>query len=101
MLKSAPIDVATEVFTRLNIGGKTLTLFEIMVAKTYDHNLDFDLSKKYEQLLEELGEDYSTISSSTILQVISAILEKDCTRKQILKLEKDALLKYGMHQQSR
>ena len=88
VLKNAPIDVATEVFTRLNIGGKTLTLFEIMVAKTYDHNLDFDLSKKYEQLLEELGEDYSTISSSTILQVISAILEKDCTRKQILKLEK-------------
>ncbi|MBN85008.1 MAG: hypothetical protein CMD56_04710, partial [Gammaproteobacteria bacterium] len=40
-LKDAPIDVATEVFTRLNEGGKALTLFEIMVAKTY-HVFPFD-----------------------------------------------------------
>src|SRR6056297_872581 len=35
-LQGAPISVATEVFTRVNIGGETLSLFEIMVAKTYD-----------------------------------------------------------------
>ncbi|MGG2028725.1 DUF262 domain-containing protein [Gottfriedia sp. S16(2024)] len=88
ILKNAPIDVATEVFTRLNVGGKTLSLFEIMVAKTYDQSLNFDLSEKYDQLIDELGEDYATISSSTILQVMSSILKKDCTRKQILKLDK-------------
>jgi hypothetical protein len=32
-IKEYPIDIATEVFTRINTGGKTLTLFEIMVAK--------------------------------------------------------------------
>ena len=31
--KEAPIEIATEVFTRINTGGKSLTLFEIMVAK--------------------------------------------------------------------
>lgn len=35
-LKEATLDVATEVFTRINVGGKPLTLFEIMVAKTFD-----------------------------------------------------------------
>ena len=35
LLKNASISVATEVFTRLNVGGKALSLFEIMVAKTY------------------------------------------------------------------
>ena len=30
------IDSAIEVFTRINTGGSVLTLFEIMVAKTYD-----------------------------------------------------------------
>ncbi len=99
-LKNAPIDVATEVFTRLNVGGKALTLFEIMVAKTYhifpankdDKNskdITFDLSEKYEKLSAELSAShYDTIPSSTILQVVSILLEKDCTRKTILKLDK-------------
>lgn len=99
-LKNAPIDVATEVFTRLNVGGKALTLFEIMVAKTYhifpaDKNVEnsqditFDLAERYEELSAELSAShYDTIPSSTILQVVSILLEKDCTRKTILKLDK-------------
>lgn len=88
VLKNAPLEVATEVFTRLNVGGKTLTLFEIMVAKTYDQEKKFDLAEKFDLLMDDIGEDYKTISSSTILQTISLILKKDCTRKQILKLDK-------------
>ncbi len=99
-LKDAPIDIATEVFTRLNVGGKALTLFEIMVAKTYhifpenknNNELNtkvFDLSEKYENLLNELRPShYDDIPSATVLQVISILLAKDCTRKQILKLDK-------------
>ena len=88
-LKNATIDIATEVFTRLNVGGKALTLFEIMVAKTYDSDRKFDLSEKYDELKEELSSShYDTIPSATVLQVISILLEKDCTRKQILRLEK-------------
>lgn len=88
ILRNAPIDVATEVFTRLNVGGKTLTLFEIMVAKTYDQVSSFDLSEKYDELLDELGDNYRTIPASTVLQAISCVLKKDCTRKQILKLDR-------------
>lgn len=88
ILKNAPIEVATEVFTRLNVGGKTLTVFEIMVAKTYDQTKDFDLAIKYEALKEELGDDYKTLPSSTLLQLISAIIANDCSRKAILTLEK-------------
>lgn len=99
-LKNAAIDVATEVFTRLNVGGKSLTLFEIMVAKTYhvfpadedDQNSEestFDLDEKYEELKTELAmSQYNTIPSATVLQVVSILLEKDCTRKQILALDK-------------
>ncbi|WP_209332829.1 DUF262 domain-containing protein [Lunatimonas salinarum] len=92
-LKNAPIDVATEVFTRLNVGGKALTLFEIMVAKTYDSNKKFDLAEKYDELTEELAtSQYDTIPSATVLQVIAILLEKDCTRKQILKLDKEKFI---------
>lgn len=102
-LKNAQIDVATEVFTRLNVGGKSLSLFEIMVAKTYhvfesktensDADQIFDLSVKYEELSTELSAShYDTIPSATILQVVSILLEKDCTRKTILKLDKMAFI---------
>lgn len=35
-LMGAKIDIATEVFTRINTSGKSLSVFDIMVAKTYD-----------------------------------------------------------------
>lgn len=88
-LKEASIDVATEVFTRLNEGGKQLTLFEIMVAKTYDITKNFDLAEKYEELTKRLDSvQYSGIPSATVLQVVAMFLEKDVKRKTILKLDK-------------
>ena len=88
-LREATIDIATEVFTRLNIGGKELTLFEIMVAKTFDTNKCFDLSEKYDQLIKRLKDvDYETVSPQVVLQVVSMLLVKNVTRKEILKLNK-------------
>ena len=92
-LKDAEIDVATEVFTRLNVGGKDLSLFEIMVAKTYDHEKAFDLYEKFQELKQELQPSkYDTISSATILQLVSILIKKECTRKVILKLSKEEFI---------
>ncbi|MFE3897597.1 MULTISPECIES: DUF262 domain-containing protein [unclassified Priestia] len=93
LLRGASIDVATEVFTRLNVGGKSLSVFEIMVAKTYDDGQNFDLAEKYEKLitrLEQVG--YETIPDSTVLQTIAVILVRECARKNILKLDKQKFI---------
>lgn len=93
-VQNIPIDVATEIFTRINVGGKPLTVFEIMVAKTYDEKDGFDLSEKYSDLIERLDPiGFETISNQTILQLIALILKKDCKRQTILKLEKDEFIK--------
>ncbi|WP_316568847.1 DUF262 domain-containing protein [Neobacillus sp. YIM B06451] len=93
LLRGASIDVATEVFTRLNVGGKSLTVFEIMVAKTYDADQDFDLAEKFEALIERLEfVGYETISDSTVLQTISILLVGECARKNILKLDKQSFI---------
>lgn len=85
----APIDIATEVFTRINVGGKTLSLFEIMIAKTYDPARNFDLAEKFKEHIDDLRpHDYETLSDATILQTVAVILTKECTRKAILKLDK-------------
>lgn len=95
VLRKEDIDSAIEVFTRINTGGQTLTLFEIMSAKTYDEEQDFDMEDRFQGLLKELEErKYDTISSSVILSVLSLILSKnkECKRKVILQLDKQAII---------
>jgi hypothetical protein len=98
-LNDAGIEVATEVFTRLNVGGKELTLFEIMVAKTFRAPRQlpngrtqpgFDLAESFNRLLLDLiPVKYETISSATVLQIMSVIYQGGCTRKLILSIPKD------------
>ena len=92
-IKEAPIDIATEIFTRINVGGKPLSLFEIMVAKTYNYDKNFDLAEKYDDLIDRLRSvNYETVSDATILQAVAMIMVKECKRKTILTLEKKAFI---------
>lgn len=93
-IRDAPIDIATEIFTRINVGGKSLSVFEIMVAKTYDHELNFDLSEKYQALIDNLKPyDYETLSDATVLQTVSTIISGECKRQAILNLDKTRFIK--------
>ena len=95
VLRKEDIDSAIEVFTRINTGGQTLTLFEIMSAKTYDEDQGFDMQSKFQKLLKELeSTKYDTISPSIILNVLSLILSrnKECKRKVVLQLEKQSII---------
>jgi hypothetical protein len=95
VLKKEDIEAAIEVFTRINTGGQTLTLFEIMSAKTYDEEKNFDMEKEFQALLEKLEDcKYNTISSSIILFLLALILtkNKECKRKVILQLDKEEII---------
>ena len=92
-VRDANIDVATDIFTRLNVGGRALSLFEIMVAKTYDTRRNFDLAQRFSVLKEELsGSNYETIPAATVLQTLSILYKKDCSRKEILKIPKNEFI---------
>lgn len=95
LLRKDDIDSAIEVFTRINTGGQTLTLFEIMSAKTYDETQAFDMQRKWEELEKELKEvGFDGISSTNVLSLLSLILSqtKECKRKTILKLNKQDII---------
>jgi hypothetical protein len=94
-LRKNDIESAIEVFTRINTGGKVLTLFEIMSAKTYDEAANFDMQARWEQFQKRLNDSkYENISPSVILQILSLIISesKECKRKTILGLEKADIL---------
>ena len=58
LTEDVTIDVATDIFERVNVQGEPLGLFEIMVARTYDENFNdgegFDLSKRYKDFADKL-----------------------------------------------
>ena len=95
VLRNDDIDSAIEVFTRINTGGQTLTLFEIMAAKTYDEEKDFDMQKSFSHFIKELSNvQFDTISSSVLLFTTSFILSKnqECKRKIVLGLNKNDII---------
>jgi hypothetical protein len=95
VLRKEDIDSAIEVFTRINTGGQTLTLFEIMSAKTYDELQKFDMQVKWDDFITELKEiKYEGVSSSVVLSLLALLLSrtKECKRKTILSLDKQSII---------
>lgn len=92
-VRDAEIDVATDIFTRINEGGKALTPFEIMVAKTYDDRRKFDLAEKYAHLNARLDTVGYAVGDMTPLQLIALLVKGDCRRQAILKLDKSTVIK--------
>lgn len=99
-IKDYPIDIACDVFSRINTGGKPLTLFEIMVAMTYDEAKGFDLALKYAELLNGSDEDddslakakFDTIPEATVLQAVAAITVESIRAKDILKIRREKFI---------
>lgn len=104
-IENQPIEKIAEIFTRINTGGKVLTLFEIMNAKVYSEDIldsndkvvsrGFDLEEKFEELIESLKySGYETIgeNKSIVLQLLSLNMLKNSKREAILTITKDEFI---------
>lgn len=104
-IENQPIDKISDIFTRINTGGKVLTLFEIMNAKVYSEDIcdaegqliekGFDLEEKFDELIDALKySGYETIgeNKTIVLQLISLILTKNAKREVILSLDKNSFI---------
>jgi hypothetical protein len=99
-IKDYPIEIACEVFSRINTGGRALTVFEIMVAKTYDEKQGFDLVERFEMLRDGTDEEkqclmaakYETLAESVIMQCVSAIAQRAVRSRDILKLRREKFI---------
>ena len=92
-LNNVSIDVAVDIFERINVKGQSLKIFEVMVARTYDQKFNkgegFDLSERYAAFYEKLkNAQYHTIDSEIVLRVAAALLTGKYGKKDILSLNK-------------
>jgi len=99
-IKDYPIEVACEVFSRINTGGKVLTVFEIMVAKTYHERLGFDLAEKFEVLRDGSDDEkkslrsakFETFGESIAMQCVAAITLRAVRSRDILKIPRETFI---------
>lgn len=99
-IKDYPIEIACEVFTRINTGGKALSVFEIMVAKTYDEKRKFDLAEKFEILRDGSDDEkqclraakFETVQGSIVMQCVAAITVRAVRSRDILKLDRESFI---------
>ncbi len=92
-IDGASIEVATEIFTRLNTGGKKLGPFDIMVAKTYKPGV-FDLAAKAKECCESVTPNYQKIiDNKFILKVVALCLKKSVSEKSQLSISRDEMIK--------
>lgn len=102
VIKDYPIEIACEIFSRINTGGKVLSVFEIMVAKTYDEAQGFDLAKQYDILRDGTDDDdkeclraakFETIPATVVMQSVAAITTKQVRSRDILKMKREDFIK--------
>jgi len=99
-IKDYPIEVACEVFSRINTGGKVLTVFEIMVAKTYHEAQGFDLAERYETLRDGSDDEkeclaaakFETLPASIVMQCVAALTLKAVRSRDILKIKRETFI---------
>lgn len=89
-VKEATLDVVCDIFERVNNSGQELTVFDLMVAKTWSP--DFDLREKYDDLQSELDSiNFGGIKPSIIVEAVSAILKRSIRREEILSITRDEM----------
>ncbi len=91
-IENSSIEVATEIFTRLNTGGRKLSTFEIMTAKTYKFE-EFNLVDKAKELKDDLDYDFKEIvADSDILKMVALCVKKESSNKAQLALSRDEMI---------
>jgi len=90
IVREKDLDEASDIFERINQGGKRLSIFDLIVASTWGE--DFDLKERYivlHDFLEEKG--FGSIPPEVVTHSASLILKGYCRNSYQLQLSKEEL----------
>lgn len=84
------LDKASVIFERINQGGKKLSLFDLIVASTWDE--DFDLKLKYYELRDKIErKGFGVITPEVVTHATSLILKGFCNKVYQLQLKQEEI----------
>jgi len=90
IVREKELDEASEIFERINQGGKRLSVFDLIVASTWDEN--FDLKVEYQKLADFLeSKGFGKVPPEVIVHAASLIIKGYCRKSYQLQLTKEEL----------
>lgn len=84
IIENKTIEDACKIFERINQGGKRLSIFDLVVALTWDK--DFELKTEIDRFNKEVEPVFGKIDEEVFTEAISLIINKQCTKAFQLKL---------------
>jgi hypothetical protein len=92
IVREKELDEASEIFERINQGGKRLSIFDLVVASTWGE--DFDLKDEYSKLHDFLvDKGFGRITPEVVTHAASLIIKDYCRNSYQLQLTKEELKK--------
>lgn len=89
-VREKELDEASEIFERINQGGKRLSIFDLVVASTWGE--DFDLKEEYVKLHDFLvDKGFGKVPPEVVTQAASLIIKGYCRNSYQLQLTKEEL----------
>jgi len=90
IVREKELDEASEIFERINQGGKRLSIFDLVVASTWDE--DFDLKIEYQKLADYLeNKGFGKVPPEVVVHATSLIVKGYCRKSYQLQLTKEEL----------
>ena len=90
LIEGGDLDIVCDLFERINNSGVELSVFDLLVARTWlpnDQNEGFDLRASYIELRNGLDDvDFSDIPEPVVAQLAGALIKRGCTRRAILSI---------------
>lgn len=95
LVEGGNLDIVCDLFERINNTGVELSVFDLLVARTWspkEEDGGFDLRAAYDELIMDLEKvDFNDIPESVIAQLAGALTKNDCTRKAILDIDREEM----------
>ena len=84
IIEGKGIEDACKIFERINQGGKRLSIFDLVVAVTWDK--DFELKRMIDSFNKEHESSFGKVDYEIFSETLSLIINKQCTKAFQLKL---------------
>ncbi len=95
LVEGGNLDIVCDLFERINNTGVELSVFDLLVARTWlpiDEDGGFDLRAALDELRETVDDvNFSNIPEAVIAQLAGALIKHDCTRKAILSIGREEM----------
>lgn len=88
-VRDQKLENVAEAFTRLNMSGTKLTVFDLVCARVWSK--DFDLRERFDADIAETNAEWAEMDGALVIQAGALHLKGDCTNRVMVELQAEEI----------